>query len=101
MLVAALEPRRTLLLVDLGSDTEVSQSWVLYPLDAGHTRLLLRVRAGVPPGAEPGAGRPLALAVLDPAKDIRRRAEMLAGASGWNPQQARRHSLPVGLVVAP
>lgn len=50
MLVKKLVPYRELLLVYSGSDAEVTQSWALYPIDAAHTRLVIRVRGGLPPG---------------------------------------------------
>jgi hypothetical protein len=86
MVVRGLEPNRSLVLHVRDGEVNISHSWGLYPLDAQHTRLVLRVRAALPvtPQMVP------ALMFLDPAegvmvhgqlRGIKQRAEGLARAS--------------------
>jgi hypothetical protein len=87
MRVAHLDRCRALLLVYTGTDAEVTQSWRLYPLDERRTRLVLRVRGGLPPGAPAGLKGRLGQAFVEATEfpmvrqqllGIKRRAERLA-----------------------
>jgi hypothetical protein len=89
MLVKRLVPNRELLLVYTAPDAEVTQSWGLYPLDSGHTRLVIRVRAGLPPGKSPSVRDRLQFALIELTEfpmtrqqllGIKSRAESLADA---------------------
>lgn len=70
--VRALEPNRALV-IQLPGEANVVQSWGLYPVDAQHTRLVLRVRAAIPvtPQLVP------ALLVLDPSEGFMVRQQLL------------------------
>ncbi len=90
MLVRRLVPNRELLLTYATPTLAVSQSWGLYPLDATHTRLVIRVRASAPAGAHSSLKDRLGFALIEVTEfpmtrqqllGIKDRAEKLAAAS--------------------
>jgi hypothetical protein len=83
--VHAVERHRSLVLRIEQGGVLVTQSWALHPVDAGTTRLVLRIRAAAPPGWRSAA----LLAFLEPQefvmvraqlRGIQRRAEALGAA---------------------
>ena len=77
MLVKVLEPNRAMLLVWQGPGYQVTQSWGLYARDRQHTRLVIRVRAGLPAGVQPSLKDKLTLAVVDPLEFVMTRKQLL------------------------
>jgi hypothetical protein len=87
MVVRTLETNESLVLHVRDGDMNISHSWGLYPVDARHTRLVLRLRAALPVTLRMAP----VLMLLDPAegvmvygqlRGIKQRAEALARASG-------------------
>jgi hypothetical protein len=87
--VRVLEPDR-FLVIQLSGTAEVVQSWGLYPVDAHHTRLVLRVQAAIPvtPQLVP------ALLVLDPSEGFMVRKQLLGIKQRAEILAAQRQSLP-------
>jgi hypothetical protein len=87
--VRGLEPDR-FLVIQLTGKAEVVQSWGLYPVDAQHTRLALRVQAAIPvtPQLVP------ALLVLDPSEGFMVRKQLLGIKQRAETLAARREFLP-------
>jgi hypothetical protein len=65
MLVRRLVPNRELLLWYSGPTLELTQSWGLYPRDASHTRLVIRVRATLPAHVRPGVVERLKFTLIE------------------------------------